>query len=65
MLNESIVATGIYYLAEENIAIDGTKQAQHSKLAFRLGLGQELEAELPYEQVRLTLFLFPCCSTLY
>lgn len=53
MLNESIVATGIYYLAQENIVSDNPSMdaGSPSHLEFRVGLGQELEAEVPYEQV--------------
>lgn len=43
MLNESIVATGIHYLANENITT--------SKLSFRMGLDPDNAMELPYEQV--------------
>lgn len=44
MLNESIVATGIHYLTNENIT--------SSKLSFRMGLDEASTTEIPYEQVR-------------
>lgn len=43
MLNESIVATGIHYLASENIT--------SSDLDFRMGLDPDDAQRLPYEQV--------------